>query len=47
MLEARVLTESPPDEGFGLAALDTAKTYEFANPLNRLVLFALTVEFAP
>jgi TonB family protein len=47
VLEARVLTESPLDEGFGLAALDTAKTYEFANPLNRLVLFALTIEFAP
>ncbi|MET0279683.1 MAG: TonB family protein [Steroidobacteraceae bacterium] len=47
VLEAQVLAESPLGEGFGLAALDTAKTYEFANPLNRLVLFALTIEFAP
>jgi TonB family protein len=47
VLEAQVLAESPPGEGFGLAALDTAKTFEFANPLNRLVLFALTIEFAP
>jgi TonB family protein len=47
VLEARVLTESPADEGFGLAALDTAKTYEFANPLNRLVVLALTIEFVP
>lgn len=47
VLEARVLTESPAGEGFGLAALDTAKTYEFTNPLNRLVLFSLTIQFVP
>jgi TonB family protein len=47
VLEAQVISESPPDHGFGLAALDTVKTYEFDNPLQRLVLMSLTVEFLP
>jgi hypothetical protein len=47
VLEAQVLNESPRGHGFGLAALDVAKTYEFANPLGRLVLFSLTIEFVP
>jgi TonB family protein len=47
VLEAVVLSESPPDQGFGLAALDVAKTYEFANPLKKLVLLSLTIEFTP
>lgn len=47
VLEAQVLEESPPGQGFGLAALDVAKSCEFANPLRRLVLFSLTIEFLP
>lgn len=47
VLEAQVLGESPAGQGFGLAALDVAKTYEFANPLGRLVLFSLLIEFVP
>ncbi len=47
VLEAQVLNESPRDHGFGIAALDTAKTLEFANPLRRWVVFTLTIEFLP
>ena len=47
VVEAQVLDESPPDEGFALAALDLAKTYEFDNTLHRLVLMSLTVRFVP
>lgn len=47
VLEAQVLSESPPGQGFGLAALDAAKTFEFENPLKRWVAFTLTIEFLP
>ena len=47
VLEAQVVSESPPGKGFGLAALDTAKTFEFANPFRRQVLVAWSVEFLP
>lgn len=47
VVEAQVISESPRDRGFGLAALDTAKTYEFVNPLKRLVLLSLVIEFLP
>lgn len=47
VLEAQVVSEQPRDAGFGLAALDTVKTFEFENPLRRWVLVALTVEFLP
>jgi TonB family protein len=47
VLEAQVVSESPPAKGFGLAALDTAKTFEFSNPFRRQVLVAWTVEFLP
>lgn len=47
VLEAQVVAESPRDQGFGLAALDTAKTFEFNNPLRQLVLISLTIEFLP
>jgi len=47
VLEAEVLTESPADRGFGLAALDVAKTYEFDNTFKRLVLMSMTVQFQP
>lgn len=47
VLEAQVISESPEGLGFGLAALDTAKTYEFENPFRRWVLLALTIEFLP
>jgi len=47
VLEAKVITESPPDKGFGLAALDVAKTYEFDNALKKLVLMSMTVQFQP
>jgi TonB family protein len=47
VLEAQVVSESPKDMGFGLAALDTAKTFEFENRLKRLVLLTVTIEFEP
>lgn len=45
--EAQVVTESPPDAGFGLAALDVVKTWEFDNDLRRLVLMLVSVSFLP
>jgi TonB family protein len=45
--EAQVVTESPADAGFGLAALDVVKTWEFDNDLKRLVLMAVSVAFLP
>jgi TonB family protein len=47
VLEAQVVSESPKDMGFGLAALDTAKTFEFENRLGKLVLLTVTIEFEP
>jgi TonB family protein len=47
VLEAQVVSELPQEAGFGLAALDTVKTFEFHNPLRRWVLLALTIEFLP
>lgn len=47
VLEAQVLSESPRGQGFGIAALDTAKTFEFDNPLRHWVVFTLTIEFLP
>jgi len=47
VLEAQVISESPQGQGFGLAALDTAKTFEFANPFRRRLLIAYTIEFLP
>lgn len=47
VLEAQVVSEQPRGQGFGLAALDTVKTFEFENPHRRLLLVALTVEFLP
>lgn len=47
VLEAQVVSESPAGKGFGLAALDTAKTFEFANPFRRQVLVAWSVQFLP
>lgn len=47
VLEAQVINESPEGEGFGLAALDAAKTYEYENPFGRWVLFAITIQFLP
>lgn len=45
--EAQVVTESPADQGFGLAALDVVKTWEFDNDLKRLVLVVVSVSFLP
>lgn len=45
--EAQVITESPADAGFGLAALDVVKTWEFDNDLRRLVLMTVAVSFLP
>lgn len=45
--EAQVVTESPADAGFGLAALDVVKTWEFDNDLKRLVLVVVSVSFLP
>jgi hypothetical protein len=47
VLEAQILSEAPSGWGFGIAALDTAKTFVFANPLKKLVLLSITVEFQP
>jgi TonB family protein len=47
VVEAQVVSETPAGEGFGLAALDTVKTYEFRNALRKLVLMSLLVEFTP
>ena len=47
VVEAQVISESPDGEGFGLAALDVAKTYEYFNDLKRPVLMAVTVSFLP
>jgi TonB family protein len=45
--EAQVVTESPTDAGFGLAALDMVKTWEFDNGLKQLVLMTVAVSFLP
>jgi TonB family protein len=45
--EAQVVTESPADAGFGLAALDVVKTWEFDNDLKRPVLMIVAVSFLP
>lgn len=47
VVEAEVLSESPAGKGFGLAALDAVKTYEFENPLKKLVLMSMTIRFVP
>ena len=47
VLEAQVVDESPRGFGLGLAALDVAKTHEYENPLKRLVLMTISVEFVP
>ena len=47
VVEAKVLSESPKGQGFGLAALDVAKTYEFENTLRKLVLMSMTILFQP
>jgi TonB family protein len=47
VLEAQIVSESPTGFDLGIAALDLAKTYEFENPLKRLVLMSVTVEFVP
>ncbi len=47
VLEAQVIAESPEGKGFGLAALDTAKTLEVTNPLKRRVLLSVNVEVLP
>jgi TonB family protein len=47
VLEAQVVAESPRGFDLGIAALDVAKTFEFENPLKRLVLMSVTVEFVP
>lgn len=47
VLEAQIVTESPKGYDLGIAALDVAKTYEFENPLKRLVLMSVGVEFVP
>lgn len=47
VLEAEVAAESPTGFGFGLAALDTAKTFEFRNTFKRRVLLTWQFEFLP
>lgn len=47
VVEAQVIDESPPGMGFGLAALDAVRSYEFENPFRQLVLLTLQVQFEP
>lgn len=47
VLEAEVESEAPSGFGFGLAALDTAKTFEFRNTFKRQVLLTWKFEFLP
>jgi TonB family protein len=47
VLEAQVINESPEGVGFGVAALDAAKTHEYENPFGRWVLVAITIQFLP
>jgi TonB family protein len=47
VLEAEVASESPPGFGFGVAGLDTAKTFEFRNNFRRRVLLTWRFEFLP
>ena len=47
VLEAEVASEAPAGFGFGLAALDTAKTFEFRNTFRRSVLLTWQFEFLP
>jgi TonB family protein len=47
VLEAEVESEAPKGFGFGLAGLDTAKTFEFRNSFKRQVLLTWKFEFVP
>jgi TonB family protein len=47
VLEAQVASEAPAGFGFGLAALDTAKTFEFRNPFRQRLLLTWQFEFLP
>jgi TonB-like protein len=47
VIEATLVSEDPPGEGFGLAGLDVAKTWEFDNTLRKLVLMQVNVAFLP
>lgn len=47
VLEAQVIAESPRGHGFGLAALDLAKTFEFANRFRRRLLLSRSIDFLP
>ncbi len=47
VLEAQVIAESPSGFGFGLAALDTVKTFEFINTFKRQLLLEWQVNFLP
>jgi TonB family protein len=47
VLEAEVASEAPAGFGFGLAALDAAKTFEFRNTFKRRVLLVWQFEFVP
>lgn len=47
VLEAEVASESPSGFGFGLAAMDAAKTFEFRNTFKRRVLLTWQFEFVP
>jgi TonB family protein len=47
VLEAEVESEAPKGFGFGLAALDTSKTFEFRNPFKRQVLLIWKFDFLP
>jgi TonB family protein len=41
-----ILSEDPPDQGFGAAASAAAHTMEFSNPTGRSVQFVFNVKFA-
>jgi len=46
VVEAKVLAETPPGQGFGAAALEAVKSFEFDNPLKAPVLMSKKVKFA-
>lgn len=45
--EAQIVSESPSGFGFGLAALDAAKTFEFVNTYRRPLLLSWDFAFLP
>jgi TonB family protein len=47
LTDARVVSESPPDMGFGAAASRLVQTFTYANPTGHPAEFAFKVKFDP